>query len=115
MITAAIAASPVPPMSHRSGRCLSAIQSQLIYDYQTNLASYASWQVWLRQHALPTLVLWGRYDQAFTVPGAWAFRNDLPDAEIHILDAGHFAMDTRLGEVEALTRSFLSTLPAAAR
>ena len=88
-----------------------AIQSQLIYDYQTNLASYSAWQGWLRQRALPTLVLWGRYDQAFTVPGAWAFRKDLPDAEIHILDAGHFAMDTRLGEVEALTRSFLSRLP----
>lgn len=92
-----------------------AIQSQLIYDYQTNLAAYPSWQAWLRQHALPTLVMWGRYDQAFTVPGALAFRRDLPDAEIHILDAGHFAMDTRLSEVEALTRSFLSRLPLSTR
>ena len=91
---------------------MAAIQSQLIYDYQTNLASYPAWQAWLRQHALPTLVLWGRYDPAFTVPGAWAFRKDIPDAEVHILDVGHFAMDTRLGEVEALTRSFLSRLPA---
>ena len=89
-----------------------AIQSQLIFDYQTNLASYGAWQGWLRRHALPTLVIWGRYDQAFKVPGAMAFRKDLPDAEIHIVDAGHFAMDTRLDEIVAVTRSFLSRLPA---
>ena len=57
-------------------------------------------------------MIWGRYDQAFKVPGALAFRKDLPDAEIHIVDAGHFAMDTRLEEIAAVTRSFLSRLPA---
>ncbi len=83
------------------------IQADLIYDYRTNVASYASWQSWLRAHQLPTLVMWGRHDQAFLVPGALAFRRDLPDARIEILDAGHFAMDTRLDQVASLTDGFL--------
>lgn len=84
-----------------------AIQMALIYDYRTNLEAYPTWQQWLREHHLPTLVVWGKHDLAFTVAGAEAFRRDLPDVQINILDGGHFVMDTRLDEVAALTRQFL--------
>lgn len=87
------------------------IQADLIYDYQHNLAAYPQWQAWLRQRQLPTLVVWGKYDPAFVVAGAHAFRRDLPAAEVHILDGGHFVMDTRLDETAGLTRAFLGRLP----
>ncbi|QWW72615.1 alpha/beta hydrolase (plasmid) [Rhizobium sp. WYJ-E13] len=83
------------------------IQADLIYDYQTNIAAYPAWQEWLRENQLPTLVVWGRYDLAFTVDGAKAFRKDLPQATIEILDGGHFVMDTQLDEVAALTAGFM--------
>lgn len=84
-----------------------AIQAELVYDYRTNIASYPAWQAWLREHRPPTLVIWGRYDPAFTTAGATAFKRDLPDAEVAILDGGHFVMDTRLDDVAALTDAYL--------
>ncbi|HGM5581731.1 TPA: alpha/beta fold hydrolase [Pseudomonas putida] len=86
------------------------IQAELIYDYQNNLSAYPRWQAWLRQQQLPTLVLWGKYDPAFIVPGAEAFRRDLPKAQVHVLDGGHFVMDTRLDEVVELTEGFMQGL-----
>jgi pimeloyl-ACP methyl ester carboxylesterase len=83
------------------------IQADLIYDYQHNLAAYPDWQKWLKQQQLPTLVIWGKHDLAFTVPGAYAFLKDNPSALIHILDGGHFVMDTKLDEVVELIRSFM--------
>lgn len=83
------------------------IQADLIYDYQNNLTAYPKWQAWLRQHQWPTLVVWGKHDLAFTVPGAEAFRRDNPSAEVHILDGGHFVMDTKLDEVATLTSAFM--------
>jgi pimeloyl-ACP methyl ester carboxylesterase len=84
------------------------IQSDLFYDYQTNVASYPSWQAWMRQHRPPMLVVWGRYDPSFALGGAAAYQADVPDAEIHILDAGHFALDEKVDEVAALIRGFLA-------
>ena len=84
-----------------------AIQESLLYDYRTNVASYPAWQAWLRQHKPPTLVVWGRYDASFITPGGQAFRRDVPDAEIHCLDAGHFALDEKVDEIAALMLSFL--------
>ncbi len=66
------------------------------------------WQTWLRQKRPPTLVVWGRYDPSFAIGGAEAYRKDLPDAEIHILDAGHFALDERVDEIAALVRNFMA-------
>ena len=83
------------------------IQGELLYDYQSNVASYPRWQAWLRQHRPPTLVLWGRYDPSFIVPGALAYQRDVPTAELHILDAGHFALDEQTDTVAQLTRDFL--------
>lgn len=84
------------------------IQSDLFYDYRTNVASYPAWQAWLRQHRPPMLVVWGRYDPSFAVGGASAYQKDVPDAEVHILDAGHFALDEKVDEIAALMRAFLA-------
>jgi pimeloyl-ACP methyl ester carboxylesterase len=85
-----------------------AIQEALLYDYHTNVAAYPVWQAWLRQHRPPTLVVWGRHDSSFTTAGAEAYKLDLPKAEVHILDAGHFALDERVDEIAALMLEFLS-------
>lgn len=87
------------------------IQAELFYDYRSNVAAYPDWQAWLRRHSPPLLVVWGRYDPSFTVAGAHAYARDVPDAEIHILDAGHFALDEKLDEIAALIRDFLGRLP----
>ncbi|MGU3667135.1 alpha/beta fold hydrolase [Methylobacterium sp. A49B] len=83
------------------------IQAALLYDYRTNVASYPAWQAWMRDHPLPTLVLWGRHDPSFIVPGAEAYLRDMPKAELHILDAGHFALDEATDQIASLTRDFL--------
>jgi pimeloyl-ACP methyl ester carboxylesterase len=83
------------------------IQSDLFYDYRTNVASYPAWQAWLKQHRPPTLVVWGKYDPSFQVAEAEAYRRDVPDAEIHILDAGHFALDDKPHEIALLVGAFL--------
>jgi len=83
------------------------IQLDLFYDYRTNQAAFPAWQAWLKQHQPPTLVLWGRYDPSFTVAGALTYADALPDAEVHLLDAGHFALDEATPEIAQLTRAFL--------
>ncbi|HWC59864.1 MAG TPA: alpha/beta hydrolase [Verrucomicrobiae bacterium] len=84
------------------------IQMDLFFDYQTNLKAYPSWQKWLRDHRPPMLVLWGKYDLSFTVAGAQAYRREVPGAEVHILEAGHFALDEKPDEIISLTDSFMS-------
>jgi pimeloyl-ACP methyl ester carboxylesterase len=83
------------------------IQADLFYDYRTNVASYPKWQEWLRKTQPPTLVVWGKYDPSFATAGATAYQRDVPKAEVHILDAGHFALDEACDEIAALTRAFL--------
>jgi pimeloyl-ACP methyl ester carboxylesterase len=83
------------------------IQGALLYDYRTNVASYPAWQAWLRQHKPPTLVVWGRYDPSFIAPGGEAYRRDVPGSDIHLLDAGHFALEERLDEIAKLMLAFL--------
>jgi pimeloyl-ACP methyl ester carboxylesterase len=84
------------------------IQAALLYDYRTNVAAYPAWQAWLRQHRPPTLAAWGANDPSFVAAGATAFRADLPDAEIHLLDAGHFALDEKNDEIAALVLVFMA-------
>jgi pimeloyl-ACP methyl ester carboxylesterase len=83
------------------------IQTELFYDYQTNVASYPTWQKWLREHQPKMLVMWGKYDASFTVAGAEGYKKDVPGAEVHILDAGHFALDEKPSEVIELTERFM--------
>jgi pimeloyl-ACP methyl ester carboxylesterase len=84
------------------------IQANLLYDYRTNVASYPAWQAWLRERRPPTLVLWGRNDPSFITPGAEAFKRDVPEAQIHLLDAGHFALDEKNDEIARLILDFLA-------
>jgi pimeloyl-ACP methyl ester carboxylesterase len=65
----------------------------------------------LRKRKSPTLVVWGRNDPSFIAPGAEAYRRDLPNAEIHLLDAGHFALDEKNDEIASLILDFLSKHP----
>ena len=87
------------------------IQAALLYDYRTNVASYPAWQAWLHQYKPPTLVVWGRNDPSFIAAGGEAFRRDLPDAVIHLLDAGHFALDEQNDEIARLILAFLAKHP----
>ena len=91
------------------------IQTELFYDYRTNVERYPQWQQYMRAHQPPMLVVWGRHDPSFAVEGAHAYRRDVPDAQVHLLDAGHFALDEACDEVASLTRSFLASLERAAR
>jgi pimeloyl-ACP methyl ester carboxylesterase len=84
------------------------IQADLFFDYRNNVASYPKWQAWLRQHKPPTLAVWGKYDPSFAVGGASAYARDVRDAEVHILDAGHFALDEAVDQIAALMRAFLA-------
>jgi pimeloyl-ACP methyl ester carboxylesterase len=83
------------------------IQSDLFYDYRDNVAAYKSWQSWLWQHQPRLLVLWGKYDPSFDISESHAYQADVADAEIHILDAGHFALDTVADQIAGLIRNFM--------
>jgi pimeloyl-ACP methyl ester carboxylesterase len=86
------------------------IQATLFHDYRTNVASYPRWQNWLREVQPPMLVVWGKYDPSFTVAGATAYADDVPKAEIHLLEAGHFALDEATDEIASLVHNFLGRL-----
>jgi pimeloyl-ACP methyl ester carboxylesterase len=94
--------------SHLSGPGQREIQGALLYDYRTNIDSYPIWQAWLREHKPPTLVVWGKHDPSFIAAGAEAFKRDLPGAEIHLLDAGHFPTDEKNDEIAGITLDFLA-------
>lgn len=83
------------------------IQLDLFYDYRTNVENYPRWQQYLREHKPPTLVVWGRYDPSFTEAGARAYAQDVPNAEVHLLDAGHFALDQKAQEIVWLVAQFM--------
>jgi pimeloyl-ACP methyl ester carboxylesterase len=83
------------------------IQLDLILDYRGNVALYPAFQAYFREHQPPLLAAWGRHDPAFVPAGAHAYKQDLPDAEVHLLDAGHFALETHHSEIAALIRDFL--------
>lgn len=83
------------------------IQLDLILDYRSNVALYPAFQDHFRKHRPPFIAVWGRHDPAFLPAGALAYRRDLPDAEIHLLDAGHFALETHHREIADYIRDFL--------
>jgi pimeloyl-ACP methyl ester carboxylesterase len=88
------------------------LQLDLFGDYRTNVALYPDFQAFFRKHRPPTLIVWGRSDPFFTVAGAQAYQRDLPKAELHLLDAGHFALETNGAEIAANIRRFLPAQPA---
>lgn len=83
------------------------IQLQLFFDYKNNLDGYPEFQKYFAEHRPPTLITWGEHDEIFGADGARAYLRDLPDAELHLLDAGHFALETHGPEIAALIRDFL--------
>jgi putative NADH-flavin reductase/pimeloyl-ACP methyl ester carboxylesterase len=90
------------------------IQLDLAFDYHSNVALYPQWQAWLRRYQPPTLVVWGSGDPIFVEAGATAFKDDVPDAEVHLLETGHFALEERLDVIAPLVGSFLErTWPTA--
>ena len=84
------------------------LQLDLFGDYKSNVALYPEWQKYLRQNKPPLLAAWGKHDLFFRPEGAQAFRRDVPDAEVHLLEAGHFALETHGAEIATLIRSFLT-------
>jgi pimeloyl-ACP methyl ester carboxylesterase len=85
------------------------IQSDLFYDYRTNVDAYPRWQAWLQKTQPKLLVLWGKHDLSFDQGEPERYRKDVPNAEVYVLDAGHFALDTKADEIAALIRAFLKT------
>lgn len=88
------------------------IQLKLFHDYPTNIDGYPKLQEYFRSSQVPLLAVWGANDGIFGPDGARAFQRDLPDADIHLLDAGHFALETHLDAITGYIRGFLGTLPA---
>ncbi|MED4217817.1 alpha/beta hydrolase [Priestia megaterium] len=82
-------------------------QLDLIFDYQTNVKMYPEFQQYLRNHQPPLLAVWGKNDVSFIPEGAEAFKKDSPDAEIHLVDSGHFALETHAKEIGELMVDFL--------
>lgn len=90
------------------------VQLKLLRDYATNAPLYPRLHEYFRATQVPLLAVWGRGDEIFGPAGAEAFSGDLPDAEIHLLDGGHFLLESALDDVAELVRTFLTKrLPAA--
>jgi len=85
------------------------IQSDLFYDYRTNVESYPKWQAWMREKKPRLLVIWGKHDLSFDPGEPERYRKDVSNAQVHILDAGHFALDTAADEIAALVRAFMGS------
>ena len=83
------------------------IQSDLFYDYRTNVDAYPKWQQWLRKTQPRLLVIWGKHDLSFDLSEPEAYRRDVPQAEVHVLDASHFALDTAADEIAQLVLRFM--------
>jgi pimeloyl-ACP methyl ester carboxylesterase len=84
------------------------IQLDLFYDYRTNVDLYPRFQQFFRERRPPTLIVWGKNDEIFPTPGALAYLKDLPDAELHLLDTGHFALEDQGDEIARLMNDFLA-------
>jgi pimeloyl-ACP methyl ester carboxylesterase len=85
------------------------IQSDLFYDYRMNVEAYPRWQDWMRKTQPRLLVIWGKHDLSFDLSEPESYRRDVPTAQVHVLDAGHFALDTAADEIAALVRGFVGS------
>jgi pimeloyl-ACP methyl ester carboxylesterase len=83
------------------------IQSDLFYDYRTNVDAYPKWQAWMQKTQPKLLVIWGKHDLSFDLGEPERYRKDAASAEVHVLDAGHFALDTNADEIGELVRQFV--------
>jgi len=86
------------------------IQSDLFYDYRTNVDAYPKWQAWMQKTQPKLLVIWGKHDLSFDPGEPERYRKDVPKAEVHVLDGGHFALDTKADEIADLVKQFMKEL-----
>src|SRR5438105_13063550 len=84
------------------------IQSDLFYDYRTNVENYPKWQAWMRETQLRLLVIWGKYESSFDSSEPESYRRDVPNAQVHIVDGGHFALDTAADDIAAMIGEFMT-------
>ena len=84
------------------------IQSDLFYDYRANVSAYPKWQAWLQKTRPRLLVIWGKQDLSFDPGQPERHHQDVPNVEVHVLDAGHFALDTQADEIAALVDGFMN-------
>jgi pimeloyl-ACP methyl ester carboxylesterase len=87
------------------------IQLDLKLDYASNVAMYPEFQAYFRGSKPPLLAIWGRHDPFFIPPGAEAFRKDIPNATVSLLDAGHFALETEVYRIASAIQDFSSRIP----
>ena len=83
------------------------IQLDLFLDYASNVALYPKFQAYFRTERPPLLAVWGKNDPFFLPAGAEAFKRDNPNAEVHMYDTGHFALETHAAEIAAAIQEFL--------
>lgn len=88
------------------------IQLKLFRDYPTNVDLYPQVHQYFRDSQVPLLAVWGAGDEIFGPDGARAFGRDLPDAEIHLIDSGHFALESHLETISAHIKDFLARVVA---
>jgi len=84
------------------------IQLELLYNYGANTRRYAEWQAYFRKYKPPMLIAWGKNDTSFPVIAAKSYLRDLPSAELHLLDTGHFALEEDAVRIAALMREFFA-------
>lgn len=87
------------------------IQLDLLHDYQTNVASYPTWQKYLRDNQPPMLIVWGKNDPIFIAPGAEAYKRDIQNIDFHLLDTGHFPLEEEADFIVDKMRRFLRANP----
>jgi pimeloyl-ACP methyl ester carboxylesterase len=83
------------------------IQSDLFYDYSTNVENYPKWQAWMQKNQPRLLVIWGKYEASFDSSEPESYRRDVPSAQVHIVDGGHFALDTAADAIAHLVQDFM--------
>ena len=84
------------------------VQLELLFNYQSNVPKFPQWQEYFRANQPKTLITWGKNDPFFTEAGARAYLQDIPKAELHLLDTGHFALEDQGGEIARLVQEFIN-------
>jgi Predicted hydrolases or acyltransferases (alpha/beta hydrolase superfamily) len=95
-------------MAYMSNSEVQEIQLDLILDYRSNVERYPEFQTYFRTYQPPLLAVWGKNDPFFVPAGAEAYKRDIPMAEVHLLDTGHFALETSSEEIGDIIHSFLN-------
>lgn len=86
------------------------LQLQMLFNYSDNVAQYPKWQEYLKAHQPPVLIVWGKNDPFFMMAGVEYFKAQVPKAEVHLFEAGHFALETHCDEIAEAALTFLARL-----